>query len=137
MQRPSCVDTLTAPVRQCTVHLSMATLPHGRGLMKTFEPTSATPFICGKLVRSSCYITKYTILLKFFFYYVMKTGTKPISQYWLHWNYSVLEPDNELKHMTTTDDSTSPKSPKSTGVSHRVNMVTDNSSFRFQPRKVT
>lgn len=43
----------------------------------------------------------------------MKIGTKPISNHWLHWNYSMLEPDNELKHMAISDDSISPKSPRS------------------------
>ena len=42
----------------------------------------------------------------------IKIGTKPISNHWLHWNYSKLEPDNELKHMATSEESTSPKSPR-------------------------
>lgn len=49
--------------------------------------------------------------------YNVTKGTKPISHHWLHWNYSVLEPDNELKHMATTEDSTSPKPLKSAGMS--------------------
>ena len=30
----------------------------------------------------------------------------------MKWNYDALEPDNKLKHMTATEDSTSPKSPR-------------------------
>lgn len=51
----------------------------------------------------------------YYFSFCTELGTKPISQHWLQWNYSILEPDNELKHMAMSEDSTSLKSLKSTG----------------------
>ena len=51
VQGPSYVGTLIVSAKLSTVLSCVATLPHGRGLMKSFELIFATLFTCGKLVR--------------------------------------------------------------------------------------